>query len=325
MSQSHIFFKVPIFLSLLLLSHSVLAENFRVRKVVCLEVPEKTSSETVRLGISDALLIKLPQEHTYLSGIELNIKIPEEIASWRDSVAYTLYDSLTPPPDEKKIDYKGEKVFLSTIPARFSMTLYFPLTKDFSIKENPYSLIIQKMPEVTDSIFLRFQQVMKGVPDSLERAELEINAKPVLSNKGKLTLSINPPSRDEKKYTVLIDGSPAGEKTLLLNSGEHHLSIQSDSYRNELRTFRIEQAKTTELSLSLRTIEPTLKILSPSNSEILLDGKKFIPNEEKVITPGDHKITFTFGDYELVKTLTAVKGRSYTVSLNIEANISEEQ
>ena len=248
------------------------------------------------------------------------------VATWHDSVAYTLYNSLSPSPDEKKIDYTGEKIYVNTIPGKFSERIYFPLSKDFAIKGSPYASIIPKMPKVDDCVFLRFQQAMKGVPEELEKAVFEISAKPVLSDKGKLNLSVTPAAREDKKYAVYIDDNLVSNyRDILLKTGEHHLSIISDSYRNEVRTFRIEQARTTNLAISLKGIEPTLKILSPSTAEVFLDDKKVHPNEERVIDSGDHKITFRFGDYELVKTLSAVNGRSYTVNLNIEANITEEQ
>lgn len=306
-------------------SGSLHAEGFRVRNVVRINVDSLSASLPAKVGINDGLLLSLPKDKTYISGIELNIKIPEAVATWRDSVAYTLYSNLQPEPQENRIDYTGEKLMLNTVPGKFSMTAYFPLSEDFSIKSNPYSVIISKMPEVKESLFIRFQLAMKGVPESLENSSFEITAKPVLSDKGKLSLSILPVPTESKSLSIYIDDIPVKEnKEIFLKTGEHHLSIVSDSYRNELRTFRIEQAKTTKLSIQLRGIEPTLKILSPSNAAVFLDEKKFMQNEEHIIEAGEHKIKFILGDYELTKTLSAVNGRSYTVNLNIDANISEE-
>lgn len=303
------------------------AENFRVRKVVPIAFSEINEKLTVESGINDALWISLPKDLTYVSGVELNLKVPEEIITWRDSVAYMLYESMSPAPAEKTLSYYGERLHVATIPGNFSLTIYIPVSKDFSIKDNPYS---EKLPSPKDyienGIFLRFMMVMKGVPESLENSILEITAKPVLKNKGALNLAITPPPSDEKKYSIFIDDAPAqdyGRK--ILSTGEHHLSIISDSYRNELRTFRIEQAKTTSLSVNLRGIEPLLKLVCPKDTTVFLDGNQIKASTEPImITQGEHSVKFILGDYEIVKNISAQNGRTYSVNLNVDATISEE-
>lgn len=303
------------------------AENFRVHKLIPVELTELNQKITVKSGINDALLIKLPEDLTYVSGVELNLKVPEEIVAWRDSVAYMLYENLKPEPGEKNLNYYGDRLHLATIPGNFSLNLYIPISSDFSIKDNPYSLKLPLYSDFKNGIFLRFMMVMKGVPESLEVSTLEITAKPVLKNKGALNLSVTPQSSAEKSYSVFIDDSPVQNyKHKLLSTGEHHLSIVSDSYRNELRTFRIEQAKTTQVSVKLRGIEPLLKILCPKDTRVFLDGEPLKSFSEPVtVLQGEHSVKFILGDYEVVKTVSALNGRTYSVSLNIDATISEEE
>lgn len=315
-------------------SLSLSAENFRIHSLVPVTLSGIEEKVTVQSGINDALYITLPADLTYVSGVELSLKIPEDIVTWRDSVAYMLYENLDPAPlsGKKNKNYYGERTYISTIPGNFSLTIYIPISEDFSIKDSPYSV---KLPlqsqfknekEKLSGIFMRFMMVMKGVPESLENSIIEITARPVLKNKGSLNLSVTPSSTNEKKYSVFIDDIPVQEyKNKILTSGEHHLSVISDSYRNELRTFRIEQAKTTSLSINLRGIEPLLKLLCPKDTQVFLDNNPITAGTEPVvITQGDHTIRFILGDYEVVKTISAMNGRTYSVNLNVDATISEE-
>lgn len=315
---------------------AVSGENFRIRKLIPVTLMDENEKVTVKSGINDALFITLPKDLTYVSGVELRLKIPEEIITWRDSVAYMLYEKLDPTPDEQNQNYYGERVYLATIPGNFSLTLYVPVSPDFSIKDNPYSVKIPVSENLKKSlaenspgsgIFLRFMMVMKGVPESLENSILEITARPVLRNKGRFSLSISPSSTEEKKYSVFIDDKPVTDyKDKFLPTGEHYLSIISDSFRNELRTFRIEQAKSTSLSVSLRGIEPLLRIISPKDSRVFLDGKAVSVTQEPIpVTQGEHTVRFILGDYEIVRTVSAQNGRTYSVSLNVDATVSEEE
>lgn len=301
------------------------AENFRVRKLIPIAFNGITEKITVESGINDALWVTLPKDLTYISGVELNLKIPEDLVTWRDSVAYMLYEGLEPSPSENTQSYYGEHIHVATIPGNFSLTIYAPVSNDFSIKDNPYSVKLPVQPALP-GIFLRFMMVMKGVPESLENSILEITAKPVLKNKGALALTTNPPSSEEKQYSVFIDDLPVQDyKHKILTTGEHHLSIVSDSYRNELRTFRIEQAKTTSLSVNLRGIEPLLKLLCPKDTQVFLDGNPIkVSSEPIIVTQGEHTVKFILGDYEIVKTVSAMNGRTYSVNLNVDASISEE-
>ena len=330
--------KTSFFSLLLVVMQPSFSENFRVRKLLPIHFADINENITIDSGINDALWITLPTDLTYVSGIELHLKVPEDIVTWRDSVAYMLYDKIEPAPTEKQKSYYGERIHLNTIPGNFSLTLYIPISSDFAIKDNPYSVklpfpesyknaIEQKKISKNNGIFLRFMMVMKGVPDSLENAIIEITAKTVLKNKGELSLTVNPPSSEEKKYSVFIDDQAVQDfRHTMLQTGEHHLSIVSDSYRNELRTFRIEQAKNTAISVNLRGIEPLLKILCPRDTQVFLDGAQIsVSKEALAITQGEHSVKFILGDYEIVKTVSAQNGRTYSVNLNVDATVSEEE
>ncbi len=317
------------FFALVLVSIAVFsaaAENFRVRKVISLQVPQSGESRKAVSGISDAIFLTLPQDMTFISGVELTFKIPEVIALWRDSVAYVFYENVSPEPSAKNVDYYGEKFFLKTIPPKLSLTLNIPLSADFPIKDSPYSVNVPPVPDYKKGIFVRFQQVMKGVPESLENAELEIIAKPILRNKGILSLKTEPEQSEEKKYSVYIDDKPEQKyDKMMLDTGEHHLSILSENYRNETRTFRIEQGKTTSLEISLKGTAPIFKIVCPASADVTIDGAPYSNTKDSIeVSAGEHTVKFSLGDYEITRNINAVNGHSYTISLDISASVSEE-
>ncbi len=305
------------------------AETFRVAKMHALTIPQDYSEVSATLGIADAVTIKLPHDKTFITGIELSLKVPQIVATWRDSVAYAFYEKLDPLPAEKKIDYSANRISLYTIPGKLTHTVYIPLNDKFNVKNNPYARIIEeKLNPENDLIFVRFMLAMKGAPEELEYAKLELTAKPVLSDEGYFSLDVEKPQDKQDGYSVYIDDNfiTSSLEKIVLSKGEHHLTVSGDSYRNEIRTFIVEQAKTTQLKVELRGIEPEVKIVSPRNAAIFFDNEPVENSKEPfIITQGSHTIKFVIGDYEITKTLNAENGRSYTINLNIDASVTEEE
>ncbi len=306
-------------------------ETFRIHKTILVEMPE-TGSITVRAGINDALAITLPGDTTFLQGIELDIRIPDVLSRYYGSVAYSLYTNLTPMPTADTINYTGTREMIDTIPGRLSLNLILPLTEPNTIRKDPYSIVLPTVYNLNSSVvFFRFQLVMKGIPEDYEWETFAVTVKPVHIDKGRMTLRVQYPLDEdgevlERPYTVFIDENLVllEDQTLILDSGSHHLSIVSDHYRNETRTFTVEAAKTTELNIPLRDIAPTLQLVAPANTIVFLDGKE-IPytREPIVISPGDHTIRFVVGDYETIKTIQAVNGRSYVINLSLDVDVTE--
>ena len=320
-----------LFSLLLLLGSSALgAESFRVSKVHELAVVQTAESEgTARLGINEALAITLPADQTFIEGLELKFDIPESVASWMDSVACSVYANISPTPKATQIDYNGTRAYVRTLPGKLSWVLQIPLKKDNSIKSNNYTTKVDTV--ITPSknvIFVRLQPVMKGVPEETLNAIIPITVKPILMNKGQLAFKLLPPEKKLEPCTIFIDDKliPFAESSkVLLDIGVHDISVISDSYRNEVRTVRIDRAKTTELTVTMKSLEPTLLITAPEGTSVLLDDVKCTTfGKEFVISEGEHKIKFTIGDYEIVRSITAIKGKTYTANFALDLQIQED-
>ena len=305
------------------------AESFRVSKVHEISVAQTAESEdTAKLGINEALAITLPADQTFIEGLELKFEIPEAVASWMDSVACSIYANTSPTPKATQIDYSGTRAFVRTLPGKLSWILQIPLKKDNSIKSNNYTTKVDTI--ITPSknvVFVRLQPVMKGVPEETLNAIIPITVKPILMNKGQLTFKLLPPEKKLEPCTIFVDDqmlSDSDNQKVLLDTGIHNISIISEAYRNEVRTVRIDRAKTTELFVEMKSLEPTLLITAPEGTEVTLDDVKCTSfGKEFVISEGEHKIKFHIGDYEIVRSITANKGKTYTANFSLDLDITE--
>lgn len=320
--------------SLLLLifsAHPVCAESFRVHRTVTLPLAVNGTPYSVKAGINDAVIILLPEDKTFLQGYELFFKVPQTVAEWRDSVAWCFYDPVSPEPDENIIDYTGEHGPIGTFNS-LSINVQVPLDENCkdTIKRNAYSKFMEKFPvPQNNKVFLRMQLAMKGVPEDIDQKYFEITAKPILNEKGRLLINAVPPAETElQSYTVYVDGNAEeiDESGLIIDSGIHDISIVSDFYRNELRTVTVEKAQNTSVNIQLRDIAPSLVINCPDIAELFLDDEPVENNREPfTVSQGEHQLRITAGNYETLRTINALNGRSYRISVSIEVDLEEEE
>lgn len=325
------------------------AENFRVMQMHEVSLSTDGSKAAVTAGINDGIRIQLPDDRRFLQGMQIDLHIPKQIASLRDSVALTLWTDCQNGASE--IDFRGNKVFLDTVPPRLSQT--FQLEFDGrSVKKDPYAAVIPYVVKESDSsVVLRFQLAMKGVPADVFDALFNVEIKAILSNEGLFTLDFEYPDNggqpeapdvplsealpastditevpEEVPLLVYIDEVLYEDYTdIVLPQGMHHLSVVSENYRNEVRTFTVEQAKATLLTVELKTVTPELYFAAPENAVIYLDDVPVTNKDEKqLISTGSHVVRFVLSDYELTKYFEAVSGRTYTMSLSVSLEIIED-
>ncbi|MBR4005410.1 MAG: hypothetical protein IKI90_06125 [Treponema sp.] len=323
--KSFVFFLILFFLS----STVAVAEQFRVHKSVSLPISRSGSKNTVYAGVNDCLVIELPSDMEFIEGVELQFKVPKEVAAWRDSVAYSFYDGITPEPSSSIIDYNGIRRTTGTFGSSLSATIKIPLKRNHSIKKDAYSTLLGSVPEVVNGkIFLRLQLAMKGTSDDIYSAMFQVSGKPLFINKGKLFVQPIAPDKGEvKPYTVFIDGTQTDVSGgVLLTPGLHNVNIVSEHYRNEFRTVTVEQAKRHTVNVELMSIEPMVRIAAPEGTLVFLDDVH-VPNISNplFVTQGEHQIRFVIGDYEMVRSISALKGRTYNVNISISATVTEEE
>ena len=146
-------------------------------------------------------------------------------------------------------------------------------------------------------VFLRLQQIMKGVPDEVMNGKITITVRPILNDKGLLKVKLSTPESEtkttpqEENISIFIDNNAFNvqdaQKGFVLTTGIHNISVISDNYRTEVRKVRVDQAKITDLEIVLKSIEPTVIITAPEGATVYLDDEKFEDlGKEVVLTEG---------------------------------------
>jgi len=304
------------------------AEPFRVRSMTPVTLdPLKSEAQTAEIGYNDAVGIILPKNNPFLKGVEIEIKIPQDILAYQNSMAYGVYRLPQPTPSDKIIDYQAEQITLQPLPSRLSFVLQIPTKKNHNLKTGPYSTVLPYIHDTTKgALIFRLLPIMKGLPENIETLQFTVKVKPILTDEGGMRLKIEYPEAAVKPVSVRIDemliANP--ESLQILSPGPHHLSVVSDDYRNEVRVFTVESARVTDLAVAMQGTTPRVYLVAPENASIVLDGQPALNTREPLtIEPGDHTILFKIGDYELAKQITIEKGHDYTISMIIDINVSE--
>jgi hypothetical protein len=313
--------------AVLLATLSVSAESFRVRSLVALTLEQEGSA---RLSLDDALAVTLPADRTFLRGVTFDLDIPIELSSFAGAAAYSFYGHISPVPNRSVIDYKGDRLIVEALPARTGLSLGVPYGKESALKAGPYLRVLPFAAKESDSvIFFRIQLVMKGLPDDVLAAKVNVTVRPVYEDKGRLLLKVVYPRGSagvERPYTVFIDERAVGTAggVIVLDAGLHHLSIVSDFYRNETRVVTIPTAQTVQLEIALTDIAPLVAVAAPDGADIFFDGERLDPAKKSfAVSPGDHMIRFALGGYEISRTIHTVNGKTYFVTLDFDVEVAE--
>lgn len=306
-------------------SASLEAEVFRTQKTVMLEADEN-ASESKNVGINACVSIKLPEDLTFVQGIEIIVKIPKVLSNFRNTILYSLYDNVTPFPSEGETDYSGKVVYSGLYPGNLSWSIVVPLVKGNTIAKSPYADKTLIPDSSRGFLFLRNSLAMKGVPQSVLEAEFEVSAKTVFADFGAIKIRAN---QDFGEFSVMVDEAAAkpdsGRGLIFLKPGKHNVAVISEKFRNEVRTVAVERAKTTEIDFELKSVEPTFSINAPQGTLIFVDGNEIVDASALKLEVGSHAFRFVLGGYEIVRNVEIQNGKHYDISVNFEANIKETE
>ena len=321
-------------LSVIIFSLTVNAftQSFRINKTKFVNLTKDVEfSSSVKMNINDALVVFIPEERPYMNGIEIKISIPEKVAITRNSCQLELYDSVKPAPSSDQIDYSGNKIFQGIIPGKFTWIVQIPFTAESKkIRTHQYTTKIDSIPDLKNNyLFIRLNQLLPKSDETLSDAEFMMTVSPVFANNGSLSLSILADGQKINRCSILIDDVPYNLESCIngitLSSGLHTVAVISEQYRTEVRTVRIEQTRLTNLTIILKSIEPTLIVTAPNNVSVFIDGNQCnSTGKEFFITEGDHNLKFKIGNYELMRTINVVKGKTYKVELTFDVQITEQ-
>ena len=83
-----------IFLLILVSFNSLYAETFRVSKVKVINLTNTTSEMTAKLGINESLAIYLPEDKTFIQGLEIKMVFRKRILGFCVFQSFVHWDHL---------------------------------------------------------------------------------------------------------------------------------------------------------------------------------------------------------------------------------------
>jgi hypothetical protein len=179
----------------------------------------------------------------------------------------------------------------------------------------------------------RLMPAIKGLPEDLENAVFQVRAKPIYADEGRMKLSFKwAEGLDQASpLSVTVDESETAvpREGIVLKPGTHSLRVSGPAVRDVFQTFTVAQARTTELSVELQDVTPRLYLEFPEKTKIQieLDGKALGAKEAReaiALSPGEHSVSFSVGDYSIQRRIQVQRGKSYRVSFLIDVKIAEE-
>jgi hypothetical protein len=155
----------------------------------------------------------------------------------------------------------------------------------------------------------------------------KLTIRPLLSDEGAVRLIPRyPPQLRDKPFTVLIDDVLIENlsEELILKEGERHLVILSEDYRNEVRFFMVERAKTIDLTIELQDPTPIIIFEGPENAVVFFNDVLISRTARQVtVPPGTHEVKFQIGDYTVTRIMNIQRGKTYHVALTVDLTIQE--
>ena len=207
------------------------------------------------------------------------------------------------------------------------MYIDIPVKNKLNLSSSFGTYVLKKIiPPESFPLLLKIEPVMKGIPSSLLNKTFTLKANEILGNNGALSLKVTADGK-MKDYMVFIDNKPVEDPSdiPLLSTGFHQLAVRSEYYREVTSRFAIKAGETTNLEITLTPYNPTVQFDFPEGSKAFLDGKKLVQPSGTVssITPGEHLISISIGDYNISKKFTVKKDKLYKISLFLDIFIKE--
>lgn len=296
--------------------------------------PEASEGSRLSIGYNDGVAILLSKDSPFIQGFEIELKSPQAALAFPGALAYELWRRVDPLPDKNRYGYEGSRILTQPLPARAGIVIQVPVRKDHSLKSGPYATLLPVVAEPKDfPLVFRLFPVTKGLSPELEAAQFQVRVRPILTDEGALRLMLRYPEGAERSgVAVFVDDKRLpegryqdGKELLPLKAGSHSLRVSSDSFRDESRSFQVEQGRILELAVELQDTMPLLVLEAPDSAQLSLDGARidFLAKPSFAVEPGEHNLSCRIGDYVVSRKFTAYRGKTYRLVLSVELQLQE--
>jgi hypothetical protein len=306
----------------------LLAEDLRVQLTGVVTANGEDSSRA-SMSFADGAALTLPEDVEFMDGIELELKIPRAAQAAKGAFLLLIYKRVSPAPDPSVVSYSAERVAMLVIPAKVSENYQIPLRADHGIKAGPYAVSLPMVRPQDFPIVVRLMPAIKGLSPELEAAAFSLKAKPVLRDEGHVSLALSWEAGLDpgSPLTVAIDDREIKEylKPISLKSGAHALRVSGPDVRDRFQSFSLERGQRLTLDVALEDVVPRLVLEYPEKTLVELDGKRLelASGAAMALSPGDHVVSFTVGDYSIQRKLSVRRGRTYRVALLVDVRVEE--
>jgi hypothetical protein len=290
---------------------------------------ENAEGSRLAMGYNEAVAVAFAKESPFIQGFEIEVKLPPILAQAPGAFAYELWRGIEPAPDKNRYGYRGERIITQPLPARAGFVLQIPVRRDHAMKSGPYATLIPTIVEPKDFPFMfKLVPLSKGSSPEVEAAQLQIRVRPVLTDEGALKIVLKYPESPPERaaVTATVDDKRVDPSApLILKAGVHRLHLSSEAYRDESRSFTLEQGRSLELVIELQDTTPLLLVEAPDAAVVLIDGVRIdhVAKPQMTIEPGEHFASCKIGDYSLSRKFVAARGKTYRLVLSIDLQVQE--
>ena len=314
-------------LLLLFVSFSIEAEQVRGKVEHTLIVDENYSDTSISIGLRE--LCQIGVESTeFLQGLVVQVESPQTALQFRESFLLSVYSNASPPPREDISNYSADKIYSDSFPSAKYTFVDIPLRDTGSWERstlNSSAVTVRPQP-AHYPLLLSIDPIMKGIPSNVSRSRFKITLKPVLIDKGALQLEL-PKEVNRNDIQIYTDGNlqKQSSERLILSTGVHKLSIESDLYLTYSKSIGIERARTTKIKAVLEPKKSSIRFEAPDDAVVFFNGEQIEVGSgtELEADPGEHVVLVRIGDYSVSKKIDIKGGKNYKVSLFFDILIND--
>jgi hypothetical protein len=308
------------------------ADQIRALVVEILRLPVDPAFEkTVELALEEGLVVELPAESSYLTGVRVELVLSNLLKKHFDSFALAVYSNLEPAPQRAVRFYQGNRALLQYLPFLNRIYLQLPVGEPASQEQLPVgTYTLQRPLERGDfPILIVMIPLAKGVPDSVSASKFYFSVKPAVRKQGLVEIRLRHPAGTEKeplKFYIDDQQVDSVDGPLELESGMHQLRVVSVAFREVNLGFAVESGKSTSVEVNLEEVVGQLTIDAPQGAELYLDGEK-LPGKVSQTIPvaeGAHLLRVKIADYSVSKKFAVQPGRHYHLSVVFDIIVVED-
>lgn len=322
--------KLIALLSIFILSHPLFADGVRtnIGSVTVLDPENPETSITMRYN--DAVGITLPESWMFIKGVEFELRIPAGVMGFESSIQWSIYSRVTPEPALEEVDYEGYRLAAQPLPARVSIILKLPMAERHDLRSDAFATVI---PVITKAdqfpILFKLSAIGKGFPPNLEKAEFRLIIRPIIGDEGGININtLSPENMDWDKLNVFLDDKRVDDPAsiILAKKGLRILRVSAPGFREEIISLSITAGRISPVNIHLVPDVPRMTVQAPAGTIISLDGQ-ILGSDQLIgyaIEPGEHTVTCRIGDYTMTRKFTALRGKVYTIVLNVGLEINSQ-